>query len=246
MTLVRYTLISIFSLLSASLVAACSMAGCTNNGQETRPTFTITVTHRDRPLSGVNFHITAMGAEQFSGVTEENGTVRIEGLAPGDYWLAGDMLGTGVVYTCFHVASRPSRKAKRKLSYTWGDEAPATAKIAGILFDVHPGKGGTPLWNLIHPVDVPIVGADLKLQDPITHAVYLSSTNPEGKFSFDGTPFGTYVLHIESGAAGNRAYDVTDQLITFDASATRNWLVFKRRDPSGGSCGGAELELQLQ
>jgi len=224
--------------------AACSLAGCLNDGDEMRPTFTIRVTHDDKALAGVNFHIVAKGTEWFSGITDETGTLQVRRLAPGLYWLNGDILGTGVVYTCFHVKGKPSRRAKTKLAYTWGDEAPATTRIAGTLVDSQPGKGGTPLWNLLHRADVPIAGASLKLQDPLTRAIYLANSDREGKFSFEALPNGTYVLHIEDGAAGDRTYDATDQVISLDANAARNWLVFKRRDGGGGSCGGTELELQ--
>jgi hypothetical protein len=93
-------------------------------------------------------------------------------------------------------------------------------------------------------MEVPIVGAGLRLQDPITHAIYLASSGQDGRFSFEGIPSGTYVLHIEGGAAGDRGYDATDQLINLDASASRNWLVFKRSEGGGGSCGATELDLQ--
>src|ERR1700757_1627885 len=116
------------ALLSFDLqCTACSMAGCLNDGDEMRPTFTIWVTHGDKPLAGVAFDIVSKGAKQFSGTTDENGIVRIQTLTPGLYWLSGDFLGTGVVYTCFHVNGKPSKKAKKQLTYTWSDDAPATS-----------------------------------------------------------------------------------------------------------------------
>jgi hypothetical protein len=66
----------------------------------------------------------------------------------------------------------------------------------------------------------------------------------DGRFSFEGVASGTYVLHIEGGAAGERSYDATDQLIRLDDTATRSFLVLKRRDAGAGSCGGTELELR--
>jgi hypothetical protein len=240
----RYLSIAILPLVCASAALGCSMAGCLNNGDEMRPTFTILVTHGDKPLAGVGFHVIAKGAEQFSGVTDEKGIIQIPKLLPGLYWLNGDLLGTGVVYTCFQVGEKPSRRAKTKLTYSWGDEATGTSRIAGRLVDSQPGKGGTPIWNLVHRADVPIVGAELRLQDPIMHAIYQASSDQGGRFSFEGVPSGTYVLHIEGGAAGDRNYDATDQLIRLDDSATRNFLVFKRRDGGGGSCGGTELDLE--
>lgn len=240
----RYASIAILPLVYSSMALGCSMAGCPNDGNEMRPTFTIVVTHDDKPLAGVTFHVVAKDADQFSGLTDENGIIYVSKLPPGLYWLNGDVLGTGVVYTCFHIGAKPSRRAKTKLSYTWGDEAPGTSRIAGRLIDPQPGRGGTPIWNLVHRMDVPIVGASLKLQDPVTHAIYLASSDPDGKFSFEGVASGTYVLHIEGGAAQDRSYDATNELIRLDDTATRSFLVFKRRDGGGGSCGGTELDLQ--
>jgi len=240
----RYVSIAIFFLIYSSAALGCSMAGCLNNGDEMRPTFTIVVTHDDKPLAGVSFHVVAKGADQFSGLTDEKGTINVPKLQPGLYWLNGDLLGTGVVDTCFHVGEKPSRRAKSILSYQWGDEAPGTSRIAGRLVDSQPGRGGTPIWNLVHRMEVPIVDAGLRLQDPITHAIYLASSDQDGRFSFEDLTSGTYVLHIEGGAAGDRSYDATDQLIRLDDSATQNFLVFKRKDAGGGSCGGTELDLQ--
>jgi len=218
------------------------MSGCLNNGDEVRPNFTIMVTHDERPLAGVNFHIVAKGAEQFSGITDDRGIIHVQKLAPGLYWLNGDLLGTGVVYTCFHVTERPSRKAKIKLTYTWGDEASASSKVAGRLVASEPAKGGTPIWNLTHRIDVPISGASLTLRDPISHAVYITTSDQDGHFSFEGLPNGAYVLHIEGGTAGEFTYDPADSVVELTNMAKRGELLFKG-GPSG--CGGNELALQL-
>lgn len=241
---IRCILVALSPLLFAYTAAACSIAGCSNNGQEMQRSFTIFVTHGDKPLAGVAVHVEHKGTELLSKTTDANGAVLIRQLTPGDYWLKADILGTGVVYTCFHVNERPSRAAKIRLSYTWGDEAPATNRIAVRLVDSQPGKGGTPIWNLIHRTDAPVVDANVRVQDPLTHAVYTTNSDQDGQFSFDGLPNGTYVLHIEGGAAGDRAYDATDEVITLDSGAARNWLAFRRADADGGSCGGTELDLQ--
>src|SRR5579863_209410 len=232
--------IALLSFHSSS--AACSMSGCPNNGDEMRPTFTIMVTHDEKPLAGVNFHVMAKGAERFSGITDDRGIIHVRKLAPGLYWLYGDLLGTGVVYTCFHVSERPSRNAKIKLTYTWGDEAWATSKVAGKLVASEPAKGGTPIWNLTHKVDVPISGASLTLRDPVSHAVYVTTSDQDGCFSFEGLPNGTYVLHIEGGNAGEFTYDPADSVVELTNLAKRGGLLFKG-GPSG--CGGNELALQL-
>src|SRR5579863_1290962 len=220
--------------------AACSMAGCLNDGDEIRPTFTIFVTHDDKPLAGVTFDIVSKGAQRFSGTSDEKGIVRVQTLIPGLYWLTGDLLGTGVVYTCFHVSRKPSRKAKTRLRYTWGDDALATSRIAGRLVDSQPAKDGTPIWNLTHRVDVPVTGAGLTLRDPLTYALYSTTSDRDGHFSFEGLPNGTYVLHVEGGNAGDHTYDPTDSVVELSSSAKRNELLFKG---GPGGCGGNGLEL---
>lgn len=47
----RYVSIVILPLVCASAALGCSMAGCMNNGDEMRPTFTILVTHDYKPLA---------------------------------------------------------------------------------------------------------------------------------------------------------------------------------------------------
>jgi hypothetical protein len=111
----RYASIAILPLVYSSAALGCSMAGCMNSGDEMRPTFTIVVTHDDKPLAGVSFHVLAKGADQFSGLTDGKGIIHVPKLQPGLYWLNGDLLGTGVVYTCFHVGEK-----RKQNSFTHG------------------------------------------------------------------------------------------------------------------------------
>ncbi len=235
---------SLTVLLSAIPSNACSAASCLDRGVEMRRDFAVKVTHDGRPLPGVTVQVTSDGSERFSGLTLTDGTVRVTGLPPGDYWLNAEFLGIGAGYQCFHVSDRPSGKSKRKLTYDWGDEPPATRRIAGRLIDDQPGKGGTPLWNLVHRVNVPIRGAALKLQNPLTGATYNMDSDSDGAFAFDGIPEGTYVLHIAGGGTESREYDPTDLLIELSPSASRNTLLLTRREAGGGSCGGTSLDLQ--
>ena len=223
--------------------SACSAAGCLNEGIETRKSFAVTVKHAGKPLSGVAVQIAGKSSEVFSGETSMDGTVSIS-LPPGEYWLEAKLLGISAAHDCFHIKEQSSRKARRNLAYDWGDEAPATQRIAGKLIDSQPGSGGNPLWNILHRVDVPISGASLKLQNPTTGNIYTTTSGSDGQFTFDPIPNGTYILHIEGGAAGDRGYDSTDLLIALAPHARRNSLLLTRRDDSAGSCGGTSLELQ--
>jgi hypothetical protein len=229
------------TLIAAIPSGACSMASCLNRGVEMRRDFAVTITNDGKPLPGVAVQITSNGSERFSGVTLTDGTVRVVDLPPGDYWLNAELLGISAAYQCFHVGGQPSRKAKRKLTYEWGDEAPATRRIAGRLLGSQLGRGGTPIWNLVHRVDVPISGASLTLHNPISGEVYSATSSVTGDFAFDTVSNGTYVLHVEGGSAETRDYDATDLLIELSPSATRNVLLLTRRE---GGCGGTYLDFQ--
>ncbi len=229
--------------------AACSLAGCAGNGVETRANFTVRVIHADKPLAGVAVQVTAFGDQQatqsFSSITGKDGTARITGLRPGTYWLNAELLGITAGSQCFHVSNRSSWRSKSKISYEWGDLAPATRQIAGKLVDSQPGHDESPIMNLIHRIDVPINGARMKLQDPLTGNVYNSVSDDNGDFAFDSAPKGIYVLHIDGGTVSrDRDYDPSDILIRLSDTATRDSLLLKRREAGGGSCGGTYLELQ--
>src|SRR2546427_3631157 len=139
--------------------AACSLVACLDHGIEMRSSFEIEVRHAGKPLLGVAIQITVNGnpnTEVFSGRTSTNGTLEVPQLPPGDYWLSAEMLGITAAYHCFHVASRPTRKARSKADYKWGEFATPIQQVTGTVNDFQPGEGGTPLWNLTHPVDRPI------------------------------------------------------------------------------------------
>jgi Prealbumin-like fold domain len=238
----------VFSLLLLAVQAnASSVVACLDNGFETRRNFVVTVLHEDRPLAGASVEVTTNAnsdeVQRFSGVTDANGTVRVIGLPPGDYWLKAQLFGIFAEYHCFHVAITPSRNAKGALRYDWGDLAPATSRIAGKLIDCQSGKGESPLLNLLHCTPFPVVGAQFKLQSP-TGATYTTLSDEGGNFAFDSVPDGKYVLHVEGGRTPTRGYDSADLLINLSPGAKWNTLLLTRKDPGGGSLGGTSLDLK--
>jgi len=194
-----------------------------------KPNFAVSVRHDGRPLTGVAVEISTDrnndNTKAFSAVTATDGIVHVSNLPPGDYWISADLLGINAAYQCFHVSNAPSRQAKRALKYEWGDLAPAMRRVAGRLIDSQPSKGGSPIWNIIHRVEIPITSASLILRNPLTVTAYRSSSNESGGFSFDDVPSGTYVLHIEGGSAGERSYDATDLLLKVSRKASRRSLL---------------------
>ena len=228
---------------------ACSAVGCSDRGVELRRNFSVKVTHEDKPLAGVSVRITGnsevAGHQSFSGLTSADGTTHFVNLPPGDYWIEADLLGIEAGYECFHINSSASRKAKKIRRYEWGDMALATRQAVGRLVDPQPGKGGNPLENLLHRVNVPIAEAKLELRQPVMGALYTAVSDADGHFIFDHIPDGTYVLHIEAGAApGSRAFDSTDVLIRLSYTAKPGTLLLARKEASGGSCGGTSMEIE--
>lgn len=236
-------LLSLLPLL-AMPAGACSVGACADSGVEVNRNFVVVVKHDGRPLAGVTVQIIANAGNgthrQFSGVTDSDGKLQVANLPAGDYWLDAELLGITAAYHCFHVGQRTSRKAKRRLTYEWGEFAPATRRIAGRLVDSQPGTGESPLWNLVRRVNVPISEARLRLQNPITGDAFKATSDQDGIFEFGSVPQGTYVLHVEGGKSG-RVYDATDLLVELSPTATRNTLVLMRSDADG--CGGTSLGL---
>jgi hypothetical protein len=242
-----------FALFSLSIlpaqVASCSLAGCTGDGEEMRHTFKVRVVRDGKPLTGVTVRIARTGEagdeKFFLGSTGPDGSVRITNLPPGHYWIYTDLLGIGAGTNCFHVSSHSTSKALKSLKYEWGDLAPATRSMQGILLDSQPGQAGNPIERLLHRVDVPIPNARLTLHDPFKGSTYTASTDDTGKFSFSGISKGIYVLHINAGKApGGREYEASDIVVALSDEARLDALRLVRREASGGSCGGTSLELQ--
>jgi hypothetical protein len=221
-------------LLLTPLAQACSLVSCIDRGIEVRRDFSVLVKHDGKPLKGVKVEIkTNLGSIISTGTTDSAGRATVTTLSPGEYWLSADLLGIGAAYHCFHVAQQPTAKAKRVMKYDWGDLAPAIRRVAGSVIDSQPGTGGTLLWNLSHPVKVPVARAALRLQNGITGEVFTATSGESGDFEFASIPNGTYVLHVEGGTG--RAYDPTDVLVKVRADVARAAVVLSRQKTG---CGG--------
>lgn len=226
-------------------LAACSIAGCLDNGVELRSNFVVRVTHEDKPLPGVSVQVTAHGIQVFPAKTEEDGAVHISSLPAGEYWLNAELLGISAGYTCFHVNSHASRKARKKLKFVWGDMPYATRQIAGRLQISELGKEGTLVWRVQHRIDVPIRSASLILRSPVNGDSYRTASDSDGHFSFAEIPTGIYVLHIEGGSTpSGESFGPDDFVLRLAASAKSKKLVLTP-NVGGGSCAGWSLTQGL-
>lgn len=237
--LVRWLAICAASIGLLSSASACSLVSCLGDGIELNRDFVLSIKHDGKPLGGVAIKIETNAPNSpvaFQTATDAKGTATIS-LSPGNYWLNAEYLGIGAAYHCFHVAAHSSIRAKRKLAYNWGDLAPSMRRIAGVVTDSQPGTGGTLLWNLSHPVTVPIRGVILQLQNAISGASFSAESNDQGHFAFGEAPDGTYVLHVTPGSS-DRGFDTGDFVVKVSQTATRHDVTLKR-EQSG--CGGTVI-----
>ncbi len=240
----RMGIASIGAIFLASLampVFGCSVAMCGGGGIEIVPDATIKVIHQGRPLAGASITISRSGPDDktvFTGKTDVNGSLNMSRLTPGEYWLNVEFLGISAAYHCFHVRSRPSWRSKRKLKYKWGDWATATLHHAGELLDSQPGTGDNALLNQINRIAVPIVGAEVTLQDPRTGEVMRTNSGEGGTFSFSDARQVVYVLRIAGGKMG-RSYEPTSMVVKRAAIAPLERLHLQRVE----GCGAPSLSL---
>lgn len=170
---------------------------------EMRTNFAVSVTHENKPIAGVAIDVYTIdqngeAALLLSGKSKADGTFAVANLRPGDYWLGVTLFGVRAAGSdCFYVASRPSRKAKRALQYSWGDSPLVVSRVAGKLTERQPGTGGTPAWNHEHLVSSPIPRARLTLRNATSGALYTTTSTEAGSFVFDVVPSGIYVLEVE-------------------------------------------------
>ncbi len=224
----------IFLVCLESPAFGCSVAMCLGGGIEVNPQAAIRVFHRGSPLSGASVTISESGQEKavLKGATDANGSFVISRLTPGEYWLNVEFLGISAALHCFHVGSRPSWRAKRKLKYEWGDWPTPTRYIAGELIDSQPGTGGGALVNQVNRIDVPIAGAEVTLHDPQTGEVMRAHSAEDGSFAFSHVREAVYVLRIAGGNTG-RSYYPASIVVQRTAHAPRQHLRLQRVEGCG-------------
>lgn len=226
---------------------ACSMSACSPSETELRRNFVVKISHDDRPLTRVTVTLTRNDGSHLvelpSQETDATGTVHISNLPPGDYWLHAELLGISAGTRCFHVAPTSSRKATKQISFEWGDEAAGAREAAGKLVHTQAGHGDNPIWNITHPVQVPISNARLSLRAPQSDAFYNTTSDKDGHFTFGEIPDGLYVLRIEGGAAaGGRSIEPVNLLFRLSHSGAQRNLYVDEGDRIGGSCGGWSIK----
>ncbi len=231
-------------LIAPALAHACSARGF--QPVSVRPDFAVVVSHRNRPLTGVEVSVTPNpGASAFLTVnTDENGVVEVRDLPAGEYWLAASFRGIEAGRELIEV-SLDARKPKKRFDFQWADDSYEMRIVSGRLTGLMKGDTGHPLQDLIHPREVAHPGIAIALQNAFSDEEYRAVSDSEGVFVISPLPLGTYILTIGGGAKslGGQTADPTTLVIDLAASAKRDFLPLHLQD---GGCGGAEYEYKAE
>jgi Carboxypeptidase regulatory-like domain len=236
-------------LVCVLLIAPRATVGCSVRSYEPQPVqpdFLVVVTHRAKPIPGVEVVVTpSPGASAFLTVsTDEKGTAVVHGLPPGRYWLAASYRGIEAGRELIEVSSK-ARKPKTQFDFRWADYSYETRAVSGKLTGLMKGNSGQPLQDVIHPVEVVHPGVPIKLRGAFSDEEYQTTSDSSGTFLFDPLPPGTYILTIVGGTKSfnGRTADSTTLVIDTTAAAKRDFLSLQLQD---GGCGETAYELQTE
>jgi len=205
--------------------------------------FTIVVTHRDKPRSGIRVQVfpTKSAEAIFTGVTDEHGTVLIRGLGPREYYVTASHDDFEAGKKWIEVVGSPDIKAAKRLDFQWADWSYETSRVTGTLTGLIPGNTGNKLMDIVHPVKTSYPGVDMTLKEAFSSEEFHTISDSSGGFIFSNVPDGVYVLTIAGGMKSVTGIaDITRQVIDVARSSKRDSLHMQLKDTG---CGGTEFEL---
>jgi hypothetical protein len=193
--------------------------GCSLQSMELRQVsadLTIVVTHRGRPIAGITIQVVPEKSVDpvFTGSTDEHGTVLIEGLIVGRYYLTASREGFDAGKEWIEVVAVPDRKTKKRLDFQWEDWSYQTRRVAGTLTGFVPGNTGNKVMDIAHPQETVYPGVDVALRNAFSGEEYRTVSDSAGTFVISSVPDGTYILTIAGGMNSiTGTADVTKQVI---------------------------------
>lgn len=170
--------------------------------RQVSPNFTVKVTHLAKPIAGIGIEIMAQaeGAEAvFTGVTDDNGTVKVTGLMVGKYFLTASHLDFEAGREWIEVVSSADSKTVRHFEFQWADDAWETRSVGGLLVGMVPGDTGNKIMDLVHPRETVYPGVAVTLKSAFSDAEYHALSDSSGSFVIGPVPDGVYVLTIAGG-----------------------------------------------
>jgi hypothetical protein len=213
---------------------------------ELRHSFLVRITYGNKPRPGAEITIQHVKKKDvdldfFHGTTGVDGTVRVK-LPAGQYVVGGSYLGTHFGFddaSCFHISTWSSRKARKQLETSWGDDADSARQIAGQLNISGPARTSNGGFDITHRVNYPIKRVKLTMDGPSIAEPHKTTTDDTGHFSFGALPPGVYVVHLIPGKGPDGFdYQVEDIAMRVDPAAEASGL---RVTFGGAICGSASV-----
>jgi hypothetical protein len=203
---------------------------------------TVVVTHREKPIAGIKVQVVREGSPDpiFTKTTDENGTVLIDGLMAGRYFLTASYEEFNAGTEWIEVAAAPNAKAKKRLKLQWADWSYQTSRVAGTLTGLVPGNTGHPLMDIVHPSMTVFPGVAITLKSAFSEDELHTISDSSGAFLFDDVPDGTYILTIAGGMKSLYGdADVTRQVIDVMRSAESDSLPLQLKNT------GSSVDFEL-
>jgi hypothetical protein len=182
-------------------ILGCSLRAMTL--QQVSRDFSVTITHKRKPIAGIQVQITPEGTANepaFTELTDENGRVLVRGLAVGKYYLTASHVDFEAGKEWIEVAAVHRPKAKRSFVFQWEDGSLEARRVAGTLSSFAPGDTGNKIMDLVHPKEIVHPGVSVTLQGAFSDEKYSVISDSTGFFMIELVPAGIYVLTIAGGA----------------------------------------------
>jgi hypothetical protein len=203
---------------------------------------TVVVTHREKPIAGIKVQVVPEKSVDpaFTGTTDEKGTIVIDGLMAGRYYLTASYEEFAAGKEWIEVVPVPDAKTTKRFDFRWADWSYQTRLVAGTLSGLVPGNSGNKLMDIVHPNTTVYPGVAITLKNAFADDERHTVSDSTGTFFFDDVPDGIYILAISGGMkslAGNA--EITRLVIDVMGKCARDSLSLQLKDTGSG----VEFEL---
>jgi hypothetical protein len=176
----------------------------------------VVVRHRHHPIAGIKVQIVPEKSNEpvFTGTTNQRGTLLIEGLMVGRYYLTASHEDFEAGKEWIEVVAIPDAKTKKRFDFQWADWSYQTRRVAGTLTGLVRGNTGNKLMDIVHPKEIVYPGVDITLKNAFSNDEYRTVSDSTGTFIIGDVPDGIYILTIAGGMESiTGTADTTKQVI---------------------------------
>jgi hypothetical protein len=147
------------AMLQVFLLLMCGVQGAVGTSlrslelRQVSSRMTVVVTHREKPIAGIKVQVVPEKSVDpvFTGTTDEKGTIVIDGLMAGRYYLTASYEEFEAGKEWIEVAPVPNAKITKRFDFQWADWSYQTRRVAGTLSGLVPGNTGNKLMDIVHP-----------------------------------------------------------------------------------------------